>query len=81
MRQLRKGIGNRGVAHKWCLERLELEMLHNHLQLVGKFVECPSMHDQPAASATLWELGRECVFEMLLKHLQMLDALTDRALA
>ncbi len=34
VRQLRKGIGNRGVAHKWCLERLELEMLHHHLQLV-----------------------------------------------
>ena len=36
MRQLRKGIGSRGVAHKWCLERMELEMLHNHLQLVRR---------------------------------------------
>eukprot|EP00891_Asterochloris_glomerata_P008572 jgi/Astpho2/8572/fgenesh1_pg.00126_%23_3_t len=40
VRQLRKGIGNRGVAHKWCLERLELEMLHHHLQLVCRGEEC-----------------------------------------
>ena len=42
MRQLRKGIGSRGVAHKWCLERLELEMLHNHLQLVRQTCHVPS---------------------------------------
>ena len=81
MRQLRGGIGNRGVAHKWCLERLELEMLHNHLQLVRQTCEVTLNAQLARSCCHIWGAWQAmCLQDAPVRYLQMVDALTDGAL-